>query len=171
MTSSGKQSLREVVHACMEDDISEEEMRLVKEMMEHDEIAPEILDAISGPEEEQDYEELEEMLGEDGISDIVVCPSCGTMLPVENEKCPFCGKKVDADVKGWGLYRSISPGKESDKELIFTYSDYENGRYIFLERISSAIYVKYRLMEVFMLEKLRSPVVRIYENIGLKGGV
>ncbi len=169
--SRAKSPINYIINACMGDDPSEEDIRLAKEIIHSDDDDLwELVSAASLPVEDIDSIELQEILGENGISDVVICRNCGSLMDINVERCPVCKKKNIDKNDPWSLYRSVSH-ERSGKDLIFMNSNYEDGKHIFLERIISPLYVRYRVIEIQMIEKMRSPVVRIYEDRGMKGGV
>ena len=170
MITAKKNPVESLVRACMDDSISEEDLKLARKISENPDMMWPGLEEALKYDEKIDYEDLEILLGEDEVTEIVVCPSCGNLVHSSEKKCPACGREINANLDPWSLYNEVSRN-EREKELIFVYSDYESGRYLFLERIDSVIYEKYRLIEVQIMEKMATPVVRVYENVERKGGI
>ncbi len=162
--------LEEVARACMEEGMTEEEEAVAEWILSEKEGEwKEIADALSD-ETEISPEDMEEMLGEEGVTDVIVCENCGGIIPVDSEKCPYCGTYLHIDIDPWSLYRQMIPEIPGDRALIFTYSDYSSGKYIFLERITSSIYEKYRLIEMRFYNGMKTPLIEIYEDIKNKWG-
>ena len=170
MTEKEENPLEEVARACMDDSMTEEEEETAEWILSEKEGEwKDIVDAISD-ETELSPEDMEEMLGEESVTEVIVCENCGNIIPVDAEKCPYCGAPLHIDIDPWSLYKQMIPDISGEKELIFTYSDYSSGKYIFLERITSSIYEKYRLIEMRFYKGMKTPLIEIYEDMKNKWG-